>query len=101
MVSLELTPEQRSVEGMVREWAGKEVAPRIRDLERERRFERRFLKRMAELNLLGVCIPEEHGGAGLDYISLGLACEELEHVDTHLRVVLSVHVGLNSMTLLA
>ena len=54
---------------------------------------------MAELQLLGICIPEEWGGAGMDYVSLGLACEELEYVDTHLRVILSVHVGLNSMTL--
>jgi glutaryl-CoA dehydrogenase (non-decarboxylating) len=54
---------------------------------------------MAALQLLGICLPEEYGGAGMDYISLGLACEELESVDTHLRVVMSVHVGLNSMTL--
>ena len=55
---------------------------------------------MADLQLLGICIPEEYGGAGMDYISLGLACEELEYVDTHLRVIMSVHVGLNCMTLL-
>jgi glutaryl-CoA dehydrogenase (non-decarboxylating) len=87
------------VESMVREWAAREVAPRIHDLDREHRFERGFLKGMADLQLLGVCIPEEHGGAGFDYVSLGLACEELEYVDTHLRVIMSVHVGLNSMTL--
>ncbi len=55
---------------------------------------------MAELNLLGVCIPEEYGGAGFDYVSLGLVCEELEAVDTFLRVAMSVHTGLNSLTLL-
>ena len=54
---------------------------------------------MAELNLLGVCIPEQYGGAGFDYISLGLVCEELEAVDTFLRVAMSVHTGLNSLTL--
>src|SRR5258705_563676 len=54
---------------------------------------------MAELNLLGVCIPEEYGGAGFDYISLGLVCEEVEAVDTFMRVVMSVHTGLNSLTL--
>lgn len=99
MISFELAEEQKAVETMVRDWAGREVAPRIHDLDREHRFERKFLKDMAELQLLGICIPEEHGGAGLDYVSLGLACEELEYVDTHLRVILSVHVGLNSMTL--
>jgi glutaryl-CoA dehydrogenase (non-decarboxylating) len=99
MIDLELTDEQKAVESMVRDWAAREVAPRIHDLDREHRFERGFLKGMADLHLLGVCIPEAYGGAGFDYVSLGLACEELEYVDTHLRVIMSVHVGLNSMTL--
>ena len=99
MISFELSEEHKAVEKMVRDWAGTQVAPRIHDLDRERRFERGFLKDMAELQLLGICIPEEWGGAGMDYLSLGLASEELEYVDTHLRVILSVHVGLNSMTL--
>ncbi len=60
---------------------------------------RAFLKGMADLQLLGICIPEAYGGAGMDYVSLGLASEELEYVDTHLRVIMSVHVGLNCMTL--
>ncbi len=101
MISFELSDEQKAVEKMVRDWAAREVAPRIHDLDREHRFEPGFLKGLAALQVLGICIPEEYGGAGMDYISLGLACEELEYVDTHLRVVLSVHVGLNSMTLLA
>ena len=46
-------------------------------------------------------MPEEYGGAGMDYLCLGLASEELEYVDTSLRVIMSVHVGLNSLTLLA
>ncbi len=100
MIGFELTEEQRAVEKMVRDWAAKTVAPRIHDLDREHRFERSFLAGMAELQLLGICLPEKWGGAGLDYIGLGLACEELEYVDTHLRVIMSVHVGLNSMTLL-
>jgi glutaryl-CoA dehydrogenase (non-decarboxylating) len=100
MIDLELSEEQKAVERMVREWAANEVAPRIHDLDREHRFERGFLKGMADLQLLGICIPEQWGGAGMDYVSLGLACEELEYVDTHLRVIMSVHVGLNSMTLM-
>ncbi len=99
MISFELTDEHKAVESMVRDWAGREVAPKIHDLDRERRFERGFLKQMADLHLLGICIPEEYGGAGMDYVSLGLVSEELEYVDTHLRVIMSVHVGLNTMTL--
>ena len=98
-MDFELSEEQLAVEKMVRDWAAKEVAPKIHDLDREHRFERSFLKGMADLQLLGICIPEEYGGAGLDYLSLGLASEELEYVDTHLRVIMSVHVGLNSMSL--
>jgi glutaryl-CoA dehydrogenase (non-decarboxylating) len=56
---------------------------------------------MAELGLLGVSVPLQYGGAGTDYLALGLASEELEYVDTSLRVVLSVHVGLNCLTLLS
>ena len=101
MISFELSEEQKAVENMVRDWAAREVAPKIHDLDREHRFEPGFLKGLSELQVLGICIPEEYGGAGMDYISLGLACEELEYVDTHLRVLMSVHVGLNSMTLLS
>ena len=99
MIDLELSEEHKAVQKMVRDWAGKEVAPKIHDLDRAHRFEPAFLKGMADLQLLGICIPEEYGGAGMDYLSLGLACEELEYVDTHLRVIMSVHVGLNCMTL--
>jgi glutaryl-CoA dehydrogenase (non-decarboxylating) len=100
MIDFELSDEHRAVEQAVRDWAGGEVAPKIHDLDREHRFERGFLKGMADLHLLGICIPEQYGGAGMDYISLGLVSEELEYVDTHLRVIMSVHVGLNCMTLM-
>jgi glutaryl-CoA dehydrogenase (non-decarboxylating) len=100
MIDLDLSEEHRALVDTVREWAAREVAPRIHELDRAHRFEPAFLKQMADLQLLGICLPEEWGGAGMDYVSLGLACEELEYVDTHLRVVMSVHVGLNSMTLL-
>ncbi len=101
MIGLDLTDEQQLVERSVREWAGREVAPRIRDLDREHRFDPAVFPQMAQLGLLGICIPAEYGGAAMDYIALGLASEELEYVDTSLRVILSVHVGLNSLTLLA
>jgi glutaryl-CoA dehydrogenase (non-decarboxylating) len=99
MIDLELSEEHAAVTSTVKDWAGSVVAPRIHDLDRAHRFEPAFLKGMAELQLLGICLPEEYGGAGMDYISLGLACEELEYVDTHLRVIMSVHVGLNCMSL--
>jgi glutaryl-CoA dehydrogenase (non-decarboxylating) len=101
MVSFEFSDEHRLLEQSVREWAARDVAPRIHDLDREHRFDRSILPQMASLGLLGICIPVEYGGAGMDFIALGLASEELEYMDTSLRVILSVHVGLNSLTLLA
>jgi glutaryl-CoA dehydrogenase (non-decarboxylating) len=100
MINFDLSDEQLLLEQSVREWAGREVAPHIKEADRQHRFDPRVFPQMAELGLLGICIPAEHGGSGMDYIALGLASEELEYVDTSLRVILSVHVGLNSMTLL-
>src|SRR5687767_13904899 len=100
-MNFDLSDEHRLLEQSVREWAGREVAPRIRELDREHRFDRGLFPQMAALGLLGICVPEAHGGAGMDYLCLGLASEELEYVDTSLRVVMSVHVGLNCLTLLS
>ncbi len=101
MLNFDLTEEQRLLEQSVGEWAGREVAPRIRELDRAHKFDRGILPQMAELGLLGISVPAQYGGAGMDYICLGLASEALEYVDTSLRVIMSVHVGLNSLTLLS
>jgi glutaryl-CoA dehydrogenase (non-decarboxylating) len=100
MIDFDLTEEQQLLEHTVREWAAREIAPRIHDLDREHRFDRNILPRMADMGLLGCSVPPEYGGAGMDYISLGLISEELEYVDTSLRVVMSVHAGLNCLSLL-
>jgi glutaryl-CoA dehydrogenase (non-decarboxylating) len=99
LIDFELTDDHKALVQTVREFAQKEVAPHIKEWDEKQHFEPSVLKNMAALNLLGVCIPEEYGGAGFDYISLGLVCEELEAVDTFLRVIMSVHTGLNSLTL--
>ena len=100
MIDLDLTDEQRLLERSIREWGAREIAPRIHDLDREHRFDRNTLPQMAELGLLGISVPTQYGGAGMDYVSLGLACEELEYLDTSLRVIMSVHAGLNCLSLL-
>ena len=101
MIDFDLTEDHLAVESMVRDFATTEVKPHIQENDSKKHFDRSVLTKMADLNILGICIPEAHGGAGLDYVSLGLACEELEYVDTSLRVVMSVHVGLNCLSLLA
>ncbi|HTV01540.1 MAG TPA: acyl-CoA dehydrogenase family protein [Luteitalea sp.] len=101
MIDFDLAEEHRLLEQTVRGWGAREVAPRIGELDRQHKFDPAILPQMADLGLLGVCVPQQYGGAGMDYISLGVASEELEYVDTSLRVILSVHVGLNSLSLLA
>jgi glutaryl-CoA dehydrogenase (non-decarboxylating) len=82
--------------------ARRNVAPFIRENDRKHYFDRdRILGGMAKLGLLGVSVPQEYGGAGMDYISLGIASEELEYLDTSLRVIMSVHAGLSCLTLLS
>ncbi len=101
MTCFELSDEQSAAEQMIRDFTQGEVAPRIQELDAKKYFDRSILKKMGDLHLLGICLPEKYGGAGMDYVALGLVCEELEYVDTSLRVILSVHMGLNCLTLLS
>src|SRR6185437_10150969 len=59
-----------------------------------------LIEGMAELGLLGIVVPEEYGGAGLDFVSEALVCEEIERGEAAFRTLISVHVGLNSLALL-
>jgi glutaryl-CoA dehydrogenase (non-decarboxylating) len=95
------TEDQLLVGRLAREFANREAAATIKECDETGCFDRDFLRKMAEAGLLGLSVPPRYGGTGNDYIALGLACEELEYVDTSLRVVLSVHIGLNSLTLLS
>ena len=101
MIDFDLSDEHKLLEQTVREWGGREVTPKIGELDRAHKFDPKILPQMADLGLLGICVPTEYGGAGMDYISLGVASEELEYVDTSLRVIMSVHVGLNSLSILS
>jgi glutaryl-CoA dehydrogenase (non-decarboxylating) len=101
MINFAFTDEHRLLEQSVREWGVREVAPKIRDLDRAHKFDKELIiGGMKKLGLLGISVPQEYGGAGMDYVCLGLASEELEYVDTSLRVIMSVHAGLNCLSLL-
>jgi glutaryl-CoA dehydrogenase (non-decarboxylating) len=97
MISFEFTESQIEVQHMARELAEKKVLPDIQKYDREHKYNPQLMKDLAEADLLGFCLPEQYGGLGMDYISLGLACEELEYADTSARVILSVHIGLYSL----
>jgi glutaryl-CoA dehydrogenase (non-decarboxylating) len=100
VIDLTLSPEQRLVQQSAREFTEAEILPYIREWDERGEVHREVFAKMGELGFLGAPVPEAYGGAGLDYVSFGLLCEELERADTAFRVIMSVHVGLNSLTLL-
>lgn len=99
-MNFEFTEEQEMLRKTVRNFTDKEIMPYIADWDRDGQFDPSIMSRLAELGLMGVCIPEEYGGSGMDYNSLAIVCEELERGDTAFRTAVSVHTGLNSMSLL-
>ena len=100
MIDLRPTEENRLVQRTVRDFVADEIAPHIREWDEKGEVHREVIGRMAELGLLGAPIHAAWGGSGMDYVSFAMICEELERGDTAFRVVQSVHVGLNSLTLM-
>src|SRR5213595_4295081 len=94
------TDEQRLIQDTVRSFVDERVLPNAIENDIEHRLDMSVIEGMAELGLLGIVIPEEYGGAGLDFVSEALACEEIERGEAAFRTLISVHVGLNSLALM-
>ncbi|GLC88064.1 acyl-CoA dehydrogenase family protein [Lysinibacillus piscis] len=99
-MNFEFTTEQELLRKTVRQFVDDEIIPHIAKWDAEGGFDTTIWTRLAELGLMGVCVPEKYGGSGMDYNSLAIVCEELERGDTAFRTAVSVHIGLNSMTLM-
>ena len=95
-----LTEEQIMAQEMVRNLAREKIYPTLKEWDRKHQPHPDVLPLLAENGVLGINIPVRYGGQGFDYITLALVCEELERIDASLRVVMSVHAGLNSLALL-
>lgn len=95
-----LSNEVQAVARMTRDFVDKEIIPHIRAWDEQHHFELSVVHRLADLGLMGVCIPEQYGGAGMEYNALAVVCSELERGDTAFRTAVSVHTALNSLTLL-
>jgi butyryl-CoA dehydrogenase len=93
-MQLELTEEQKMVQQMARDFAVREVEPKARELDREGRWPAELVKRMGELGLMGVAVPEAHGGAGFDTVSYALAMEEISRACASTGVIMSVNNSL-------
>jgi butyryl-CoA dehydrogenase len=94
-MKLELTDQQKMIQKMVREFAEKEVGPIAAELDKKQEYPIKTLEKMAKLGLLGIIIPTEYGGAGLDTISYSIVVEEVSRKCASTGVITSVH---NSLT---
>src|SRR5438067_7811927 len=99
-MDFELTDEQRLLQDTVRRFVEERILPNAVENDINHHLDMGSIEGMAELGILGITIPEEYGGAGLDFVSEALACEEIERGEAAFRTLISVHVGLNSLSLL-
>src|SRR5438094_2428537 len=99
-MEFDLTEEQRLIQETVRSFVDERVLPNAIENDIEHRLDMGVIEGMAELGLLGIVIPEEYGGSGLDFVAEALSCEEIERGEAAFRTLISVHVGLNSLALL-
>ena len=99
-MDLELTEEQRLIQETVRSFVDDRILPVAVQNDIEHKLDLDLIAGMGELGILGIVIPPEYGGAGLDFVAEALACEEIERGEAAFRTLISVHVGLNSLSLL-
>ncbi|QTL01849.1 acyl-CoA dehydrogenase [Aquabacter sp. L1I39] len=90
----QLTEEERLVRDTARNYSQEKLLPRVTSAFLDERFDREIMNEMGELGLLGPTIPETYGGAGLGYVSYGLAAREVERVDSGYRSAMSVQSSL-------
>ncbi|MDR7073883.1 MULTISPECIES: acyl-CoA dehydrogenase [Bacillales] len=99
-MNLVFTEEQKMMQKMVRDFAEKEIRPAIEEMEETEKFPRHLINKMAELGLMGIPIPEEYGGAGMDFTSYIIAINELSKVSATVGVILSVHTSVGTNPIL-
>jgi alkylation response protein AidB-like acyl-CoA dehydrogenase len=99
-MDFDLSDEHDLLRQTVREFAEERIAPVAEELDREHRFPYEIVSELAELGLMGIPIPEEHGGAGGDTLSYAIAIEELTRVDSSVAITVAAHTSLGTMPIL-
>ena len=94
-----LTADHDAIRKTAQEFCQRELVPHLRDWDRAQQLPGEVIRKIGAEGLLGVCIPQRYGGLGFDYLSLGIVSEELERADSAFRVLIAVHLGLNSLAL--
>jgi alkylation response protein AidB-like acyl-CoA dehydrogenase len=100
-VDFDLTQDQREIQALAREFAKAEIDPHASQWDREHHFPRELFGKLAELGLMGACVPEEYGGAGADFLSYILVLEELSRADAGVGVTVAVHTSAATLPILA
>ena len=96
-MDFQLSAEHKMIEKTVYDFARKAVMPVIKEHDRHHTFPHELLPQMAQLGFMGICLPVRYGGAGLDYLSLGILSEGLEYADSSVRETIAVHLGLHAL----
>jgi alkylation response protein AidB-like acyl-CoA dehydrogenase len=100
-VELDLTQDQKEIQALTRDFATAEIEPHAAQWDRDHHFPRDLFGKLAELGLMGTCVPEEYGGAGVDFLSYILVLEELSRADAGVGVTVAVHTSAVTLPLLA
>ena len=100
-MDFELTAEQQEIQALARELADAEIAPHASSWDREHRFPEEVVAQLADMGLMGVCVPEEYGGAGADFLSYILVLEQLSRADAGVGVTVAVHTSATTLSILA
>jgi alkylation response protein AidB-like acyl-CoA dehydrogenase len=100
-MDFELTPDQKAIQSLARELAEGEIVPNAGEWDRAHRFPDDLYPKLAELGLMGVCVPEEYGGAGADFVSYVLVLEELSRADAGVGETVAVHTSAATLPILA
>ena len=93
-MDFELTDEQRLIKSTAREFTDSEIVERSRENARNHHFDLEMVSKIASQGYLGAIVPQQYGGAGLDYLSYGLIVEEIGRGDSSVRTVISVQTSL-------
>ena len=93
-MDFELTDEQKLISESAREFADREILPRVRENDRQERFDRELASKLGEVGYLGAPVDEEYGGRSLDYLGYGLIVEQIGRADSSARTVVSVQTSL-------
>src|SRR5437764_6496923 len=99
-MDFELAPEQKEIQALARDFARAEIEPHAAEWDREHHFPRDLFAKLAELGLMGVCVPEAYGGAGADFLSYILVLEELSRGDAGVGVTVAVHTSACTLPIL-